>query len=305
MITIQRCPECHGQSLDHDYGKGEVICIDCGLVIDDKIIRMEIPTKPEDEGGGRDGVGAPFTNTDPTSGLQTQIGSYSDLRQLPTRQRYRYNRLRMWQNRTNIAIERNLKTALPDIKRLVSQIGQPFKVAEEASRIYREAAFKGKVKGRAIEVVVAAATYAACRSFDAPISLKDIQQAYGIVEKKDIGKTYRMLVRELNLKYTPQIPQDYIPKICTRLNLSQKVQTTSVEFLENCDELLSGKNAMSLASSAVYISSLVHKEKRTQNSIAKASGVTEVTLRNRYKDFVRILGLTPKKIKELQNKNQK
>lgn len=300
MLSIQRCPECRGQSLDHDYEKGEIICIDCGLVIDDKIIRMEIPTKPEDEGGGRDGVGSSFTNTDPT--FQTQIGSYSDLRQLPTRQRYKYNRLRTWQNRTNVAIEKNFKTALPDIKRLVSQLGQPFKVAEEASRIYREAAFKGKVKGRAIETVVAAATYAACRSFDSPVSLKDIQTAYGFAEKKDIGKTYRMLVRELNLRYTPQTPQDYIPKICTRLNLSQKVQTTAVEFLENCDNLLSGKNAMSLASSAVYISSLVHKEKRTQNSIAKASGVTEVTLRNRYKDFVRILGLTPKKIKELQNK---
>jgi len=48
---------------------------------------------------------------------------------------------------------------------------------------------------------------------------------------------------------------------------------------------------MSLAASVVYLASLYTGEKRIQCEIAFAAGVTEVTLRNRYRDLKRILGL--------------
>jgi transcription initiation factor TFIIB len=50
-------------------------------------------------------------------------------------------------------------------------------------------------------------------------------------------------------------------------------------------EISAGKDPMSLAASVLYVSCLKTGEDRTQTQIAHASGVTEVTVRNRYKDL--------------------
>lgn len=300
LVYNQKCPECSGVLSQYDE-KGEIICHACGLVLDDKLITTDIPMKSEEDGGGRDGIGPPTTYGEVSLGLQTNIGNFSDLKQLPSGQRRRYERLRIQQNRIAVSIERNLKTAIPEIKRMGSLLNLRQSVEEEAQRVYREASYKGVAKGRTIESVAAAAIYAACRSFDTPISLKDIEKAQGTISKKDIGRTYRLLSRVLNLKMVPQLPHDYIPRICGKLSLSAKTQTDALGLLAKCSaESLSGKSPMSVASAVVYISSLINKEKRTQQLIARASGVTEVTLRNRYKQFIKILDITPEKIKKMR-----
>jgi len=52
-----------------------------------------------------------------------------------------------------------------------------------------------------------------------------------------------------------------------------------------------GKAPMGLAASALYLACLMNGEERTQKMLAEASGVTEVTIRNRYKDLKRSLDL--------------
>ena len=48
---------------------------------------------------------------------------------------------------------------------------------------------------------------------------------------------------------------------------------------------------MGLAAAALYIAALQNKTKCPQNEIAKTCQITEVTLRNRYKEFIRVLNL--------------
>ena len=303
MLTYsQKCPECTG-SLSHNEDKGEIICYSCGLVLDDTLIKPEIPMRDIEDWGGRDGVGAPSTYTDVSLGLKTSIGNYADFKQLTSRQRQRFERLRIQQGRASVAIEKNFKIALPEIKRIASLLNLSNRIEEEACRLYRDASFKGLIRGRAIENVAAATVYAACRSFDSPVSLKDIERVQGMLAKKEIGKTYRMLSRRLNLKMAPQIPHDYIPKICGRLNLSPKTQTDALKILSDSEkqQFFSGKSPMSIASAVVYVSTLINKEKRTQQAVARASGVTEVTLRNRYKELIQILNLTTKDIRKIRS----
>lgn len=301
VIAISKCPECGSPTLDHDNNKGEVTCFNCGLVVDDKMIRIEIPYNDSEDGGGRDGVGAPQTSTDPTMGLQTNIGSYADLRKLSFSQRKRYKRLGIWQRRTSSNVEKNFKIALPEIKRVVSSLNLTPRIEEEAARLYREATFKGISKGRPIEVVVAASVYAACRIQGIPVSLLAIQKAY-LFEKKEIGKTFRLLSRILGLKINPQEPIDYIPRICGKLAVSPKVQTQAVEILiqSNKHKFMSGKSPMSLAAAAVHLSCMINKERRIQADIARASDITEVTLRNRYQELMNVMDLTPEKIKKMR-----
>ena len=57
------------------------------------------------------------------------------------------------------------------------------------------------------------------------------------------------------------------------------------------EELTSGKGPTGVAAAALYIAAVLENEKRTQRDIADVVGVTEVTIRNRYKDLVEKLGI--------------
>ncbi|MDQ3961722.1 MAG: HTH domain-containing protein, partial [Thermoproteota archaeon] len=50
-------------------------------------------------------------------------------------------------------------------------------------------------------------------------------------------------------------------------------------------EIHAGKDPMGLAATVLYLSCLRNDEARTQRDIAEAAGVTEVTIRNRFKDL--------------------
>ena len=303
MISINKCPECSGNHINYNRERGEITCYGCGLVIDDKVVRMEVPFKNEEEGGGKDGVGSPFSYTEEVA-LQTKVGNFSDIYQLPPKYRRKYKRLRIQQYRTSISIERNFKFAMPEIKRIVSQLSLPQRIEEEAARLYREIAFHGITRGRSIEGVVAAIVYASCRIQDIPVSLKDIEASSNNLSKKDIGRYYRVVTRVLNLRIAPQTPHDYIPRICGKLQLSPQIQTTALTYLTDHPSLFSGKSPISVVAAAVYISCITHKKRITQNQIAKAAGVTEVTVRNRYEDLVAALKLTPEQIKLMRRERK-
>jgi transcription initiation factor TFIIB len=50
-----------------------------------------------------------------------------------------------------------------------------------------------------------------------------------------------------------------------------------------------GKDPMGLAAAVLYVSCLKTEEDKIQRDIADAAGVTEVTIRNRYKNIIKQL----------------
>ena len=58
-----------------------------------------------------------------------------------------------------------------------------------------------------------------------------------------------------------------------------------------------------MAAAALYISALLHGEKRTQREVADAAGVTEVTIRNRYKEILVRFSLRPKLLRARKRKH--
>ena len=78
------------------------------------------------------------------------------------------------------------------------------------------------------------------------------------------------------------------------MKLSAETQSKSVEILEHARdiELTSGRGPTGIAAAALYVASLIHGEKRTQREVADVAGVTEVTIRNRYKELIKKLKLS-------------
>lgn len=298
---IKRCPECGSINLTTDEKKGEIICKNCGLVIDESLVDFgpEWREFGEDEGKKRSGAPATFTKAD--MGTGTQIGSQAEIYNLPGSQRRRYLRLRQWHNRSSTSLERNLKYALVELKKVASLLNIPPSIEEEAARIYNLAVRKALVRGRSMESVVVGAIYIATRRFNLPRSLNEICKITG-ANKREVGKTYRFIARSLGIKLLPSGPADYIPKFANKLNFSSATQTKAVEILKNAQglELTSGRGPIGLAAASLYVASLMTGEKRTQREIADVVGVTEVTIRNRYKEIIEKLGLKDEleKIKE-------
>jgi transcription initiation factor TFIIB len=95
------------------------------------------------------------------------------------------------------------------------------------------------------------------------------------------------LVRELKLEIPMTNPIHYIPRFAAELNLSGEVQEKGREIIEDAIKkgLISGRGPTGVAAAAVYIAGLLKDERRTQKEVANVAGVTEVTIRNRYREL--------------------
>ena len=294
-----KCPECGSTHISRDYSRAELVCKDCGLVIDEGIIDHgpEWRAFDSEQREKRARTGAPMTYTIHDKGLSTRISwqnkdAYG--KSIPTRNRAQLYRLRKWQARTRISngTERNLAFALSNLDRLSSSLGLPRTVRETAAMIYRKAASKNLIRGRSVEGVSAAALYAACRQCNVPRTLGEIS-SIARMSRKDVGRNYRYVARKLELKLIPTSPEDYISRFCSELKLGGSVKAKTMEILkESADkELTSGRGPTGMAAAALYIATVLCGERRTQREIADKAGVTEVTIRNRYKELAEKLDI--------------
>ena len=294
-----KCPECGSTHLSKDYSRAELVCRDCGLVIDEAFIDHgpEWRAFDSDQREKRARTGAPMTYTIHDKGLSTMIGwqnrdSYG--KSIPTRNRAQLYRLRKWQTRTRISdsTERNLAIALSSLDRMSSTLGLPRNVRETAAMIYRKAVRRKLIRGRSIEGVSAAVLYAACRQCNVPRTLEEIGRVANM-PKKEIGRNYRNISRKLELKLLPTTPLDYISRFSSKLSLSSDVKAKTIEILKKAanEELTSGRGPTGLAAAALYIATVLCGERRTQREVADVAGVTEVTIRNRYKELAEKLDI--------------
>ena len=294
-----KCPECGSTYLSRDHSRAELVCKNCGLVIDEDFIDYgpEWRAFDSNQREKRARTGAPMTYTIHDKGLSTMISwknrdSYG--KSIPTRNRAQLYRLRKWQRRIRIsnATERNLATALSALDRMASGMGLPRTVRETSAMIYRKAVLKKLIRGRSIEGVSAAALYAACRQCNVPRTLDEISNASSM-SRKDIGRTYRYITRELGLKLMPTSPQDYMIRFCSALKLSADVQAKTLEIIKGAvdRELTSGRGPIGIAAASLYIATILCGERRTQREVAEIAGVTEVTIRNRYKELAEKLDI--------------
>ncbi|MEM2956236.1 MAG: transcription initiation factor IIB [Candidatus Pacearchaeota archaeon] len=304
MPFVKKCPECGSVNLIYDEQRGEISCSDCGLVIEKEMVDLGQEWRQFDEGPKKGRGGAPLSLQKFDKGLTTNIGEVSDIYKLGEKRIKKYSRLQKWQERVHTSIERNLRLAMQELRKVASFLNLPNVVKEEASRVYNFVLQRGLVRGRSMESVIAACIYAACRTYNIPRTLDEVANASD-VERKEIGRTYRFITRKLTLNINPSNPKDYIARFASVLHLSPKTQNDALKILQKAEisELTSGRGPAGIAAAALYVASLLNNEKRTQREVADVAGITEVTIRNRYKELLDKLGLEEKlKIKEAEKK---
>ena len=298
----RRCPRCGKASLVQDEESGELICSNCGFVLKEKIEEEgpEWRNSSRDEGGeDKSRTGLPTSIASHDMGLATIIGRADrDAmgRSITGSMRSTVDRLRIWDNRSQVnqSQDRNLRQAFRELDRLADKLTVSEAVKERAAYIYRKALERGLIRGRSISSLIAASLYAAFRDTDTPRSLKDVA-AVTLLRKKDLARDYRMLLRELDVRMPVSDPAKNVARIASAVGLSEKTRRRAIGILRTAEEkeLSAGKDPVGLAASALYIASTLEGDGKTQKEIAKAAGVTEVTIRNRYKGLIQALGLLP------------
>jgi transcription initiation factor TFIIB len=277
-----------------DYECAEMVCMDCGFVIAAKIADRgpEWRAFDDEQRSKRTRVGAPLTFTIHDKGLSTMIDWHDrDIygKSLSPGQKAQVYRLRKWQRRIRVsdATERNLAFALSEITKIANNLSLPKNILETASIIYRKAVKERLIRGRSIQGVTSAAIYLACRQCGVARTLEEIAQASN-VSKKEVGRSYRFLIKELNYSIPPLKPSQYITKFSNQLTMQGKVEEIAHKILTAAKELklTSGRGPTGIAAAASYIASVLTGERKTQREIAEIAQVTEVTIRNRYKELV-------------------
>ena len=298
LQVSDRCPQCGKRSLVEDAHTGELSCNNCGFVVTERAVDQspEWRSFSDEKGENRARTGAPTSITYRDMGLSTMIGrSNRDAsgRTFDSPMRSTIDRLRKWDNRSPAFgnKEKNLSVAMRELEKMADKLGVSQAVLERAAYIYRKALDRGLLRGRSIIGISAASLYAAMRDTETPRTLKDIAAANNL-DKKAVARDYRILLREMDLSMPVADAARNVNRIASSVGFTERVARKAIEIIRLTEdkEISAGKSPMGLAASALYLAGVIEGEVKTQKEIAEAAGVTEVTVRNRYKGLRADLG---------------
>ncbi|OGD48676.1 hypothetical protein A3K69_05615 [Candidatus Bathyarchaeota archaeon RBG_16_57_9] len=292
FINEHKCINCEGESFVNDMETGEIICRGCGMVLQNVEVRldMEWNAYTVDEVMNKSRVGGLLTHNIYDRGLSTQFDTRKDYqgKSLDLQTSNKMNRLKRYDNQSKMydSKNRNLKIALSELERIATSLHIPGFLKEKAAYIYRKALEKDMIRGRSIDEFVAASVYAACRLENVPRSLQAIAKA-SQRDYTQIGKSYRMIVRELGLKPPIDGPVKFLPSIVSSLNLDRSVELVALNMIRKAEERgkIAGKNPKAIAAAALYLACVESGVNKKYGAICNAAKTSEVTLRKRVHDL--------------------
>jgi len=276
-----------------DFETGEIICQNCGRVLQEKItyVGRDWKTLSTEEDYSR--VGNKTTITFHDMGLATIIGkSNHDFarRPLDYKMKQTLRRMRMWDSRSKAknTSGRNLRTALFEMEKLTEKLCLSDAIMERSAYIYRKAAKAQLIRGRSINGIVGACVYVACREMDATRTIIDIANNLQ-ASRSSIAKNYRMLFQNLRLTVSVPDPIKCIIKIANNLDIPENTKREAIHIFDTLKEkkLTVGKKPDSVAAAVIYIAGIKTGVNLSQQKISKVSGITGVTIRNRYKEYIK------------------
>ena len=291
------CSICHrNDRIITDTESGEVICGNCGAVISEKVedashLERRIFTQGAQIDEGRARTGAPTSLARHDMGLATIVGKENrDAAgtKIDPSVSSAMQRLRIWDSRVQLSLPsgRNRREAFMLLDTLKDKLGLSDAVIENTAYLYRKAQQRKFLRGRSISGVVCAATYIACRDLGISKTMKEIAAASNI-KQKSLARIYRQLILEFDYKVPNIDPIKCVARIANNAKIAEKTKRQAIEIMDKVkqNQISAGKDPMGLAATVIYMSCIKTGESISQKEISNVAGITEVTLRNRYKEL--------------------
>jgi transcription initiation factor TFIIB len=297
--SVRTCDLCGSSDIIINKDEGSLVCKQCGNVIKQSMIDLgrewRIFFGDSDDVGTRTGAPIKFAIHDKGITTDVKLVSKDKSNRAALERALLFSK---YQKRIRVSNsnERNMYIAFIMLDEISKKLNLPERVRETAAFIYRKAINSMNSKGKSIKGLLAVSIYAASKICDYPVGLKNILETFN-VKSRTFSKYYQIvtefLPKETNAKMKTNTSINHIPDIVRKLGLGSEVEVTSKNILEKAlsSGFIAGKSPLSLAAAAVYIACSLTDNKRTQRQIAEATGVTEVTIRNRSKELIRSLDI--------------
>jgi len=278
-----------------DKNTGEEICKNCGQVLIHNMVDHSSDGFNDDFKNTRTGPKLSMTMHD--GGLSTVIGKSnfdSNGKSVPYGMKSSLNRMRMWDSRSKASStsQRNLMVALLEITKLKEKMSLSDAIIERSAYFYRKAAEKKLVRGRTVKGIVGACIYAACRDFGTTRTIIEISKC--MQERRNIiARSYRLLFQQLSLEVPVPDPTSGIVRFSNNMELSEKIKRDAIFILDTLKEkqVVAGKKPDAVAATVIYMACIKNNESVSQQKISKISGISNVTIRNRLKEFKKYIQL--------------
>ena len=286
-----------GSIIITDFETGEMICQNCGVVLQDKMPHNRIDDNVFPNNVFYSHIGNKSTLRFHDMGLATTIDRLnhdSAGKPIDYEMRWAMKRMRLWDARshTKNSSERNLRTALSEIEKLREKLCLSDAITERSAYLYRKAVRAQLIRGRSIKGVVGACVYVACREMDAIRTITEISKNLQ-ESRSSIAKNYRILFQNLVLTVSVPDPIKCIVKIANNLEIPENTKREAINIFDTLKEkkLIAGKKPDAVASAVIYMASIKTGINLSQQKISNVSGITGVTIRNRYKEYIRHVNL--------------
>jgi len=276
-----------------DFETGEVICQNCGKVLQDKISNNREDNNAFSKSEYASHFGSKSSLRFHDMGLATIIGKFnhdSTGKPIDYKMRPAMKRMRFWDSRshTKNSSEQNLRIALLTMEKLTEKLCLSDVIMERAAYIYRKAARAQLIRGRSINGMVGACVYLACREMDVTRTIEDISNNLQ-GNRSSLAKNYRILFQNLRLTVSIPDPIRCIIKIANNLDIPENTKREAIHIFDILKEkkLIAGKKPNSVAAAVIHMAGIKTGVNLSQQKISKASGITVVTIRNRCKEYIK------------------
>lgn len=184
------------------------------------------------------------------------------------------------------------KAGLTKIGLIASRLRLPKYAIQEAKMIFKLAVERDLTIGRDTNAITYACIYASCKIGNIPKTPLEVVAFTG-TNKIKMLRAYKMLKKKLNLKTTPIDPQDLVHRFASKLHLKAKTISIVIDILNEIKgkRILQGRYPETIVASALYLSTKLNNDYRTQREIANVAGVMEVTIRKRSKEIAKALDI--------------
>lgn len=193
---------------------------------------------------------------------------------------------------------------LSEVQRAVSELELSQDVYNRILDLLETARDKNLMTNRAFDEMLGAIIYIASRESQDPRTMEEIAAVTG-ASKKRIGKSYRYIGRNTDIRVLPPEPKDFLPRFADRLQLGSAVMERAERIIQQAEEqsILSGKAPTGTAAAALFLAAAIEEDDRTMKEVSTLLDVTPITIRERTREFLEELDLenVPDHLQHLDN----
>jgi transcription initiation factor TFIIB len=281
VIDVSSCPQ---SSIIYDEVRGEYICTETGEVLEERLVDVGPEWRSFEviSDTGRVRGSEPVTSKVHDYGLSTTIDEHS----------YEGRKLNELNKSSRVlSREKRLVKALQLTNSIINRLNLPNSdlIKNEVGMIVNKLYRKNIIKKKNMRAMIAAVIITTLKNHNIPLNTREILNLCQVTQReawKALLKIHRDSGERIRLNVVD--PLSYVRQYSCLLEVTPETESLAMKLVTTAKNsgITSGKGPQGIAAAALYIASILMNEKQTQQNISEKLGVTEVTLRNRYRDLI-------------------